>query len=104
MSVNLGRTLSFADGSQDSLLKSIKAASLKFKYSGKVDDSAINQILDALTQIYNENNTYQLELTSKNNDAIVDKIKDVISTMHADAATSSTEMLQHLEGLVANQD
>lgn len=104
MSVNLGRTLSFADGSQDSLLKSIKAASLKFKYSGKVDDGAINQILDALTQIYNENNTYQLELTSKNNDAIVDKIKDVISTMHTDAATSSTEILQHLEGLVANQD
>ena len=76
--LNLGRTLSFNNGSQDALLRSVKSAQFNYKHSGKVDSEAINQILNAITETYDANNQYQLELTTKNNDAIVDKIKSII--------------------------
>ena len=102
--LNLGRTLNFNSGSQDALLRSVKSAQFNYKHTGKVDNEAINQILNAVTETYDANNQYQLELTSKNNDALVDKIKSIIIEQQNINDQTTTDINDYLAKLVDAQN
>lgn len=69
------------NGSQDSLLRSVKQQIDQTKFKGKVNDDAINTILQAIATQQENQGKYQLELASKNNDAIVNKIKDALEKL-----------------------
>lgn len=102
--LNLGRTLNFNSGSQDALLRSVKSAQFNYKHTGKVDNEAINQILNAVTETYDANNQYQLELTSKNNDALVDKIKSIIIEQQNINDQTTTNINEYLAKLIDSQN
>ena len=70
------------NGSQDSLLRSVKQHIDQTKFKGKVNDDAINAILQAIATQQENQGKYQLELASKNNDAIVNKIKDALEKLY----------------------
>ncbi len=80
--LNLGRTMQSNNGSQDSLLRSVKQQIDQTKFKGKVNDDAINAILQAIATQQENQGKYQLELASKNNDAIVNKIKDALEKLY----------------------
>lgn len=102
--LNLGRTLNFNNGSQDALLRSVKSAQFNYKHTGKVDNEAINQILNAVIETYDANNQYQLELTSKNNDALVDKIKSIIIEQQNINDQTTTNINEYLAKLIESQN
>ena len=84
------------NGSQDSLLRSVKLQIDQTKFKGKVNDDAINAILQAIATQQENQGKYQLELASKNNDAIVNKIKDALEKLYdaqqnADSSSSASD-------------
>lgn len=84
------------NGSQDSLLRSVKQQINQSKFKGKVNDDAINAILQAIATQQENQGKYQLELASKNNDAIVNKIKDALEKLYeaqqnADSSSSASD-------------
>ena len=94
--LKLGRTMQSNNGSQDSLLRSIKQQINQSKFKGKVNDDAINAILQAIATQQENQGKYQLELASKNNDAIVNKIKDALEKLYeaqqnADSSSSASD-------------
>ena len=94
--LKLGRTMQSNNGSQDSLLRSVKQHIDQSKFKGKVNDDAINAILQAIVTQQENQGKYQLELASKNNDAIVNKIKDALEKLYeaqqnADSSSSAND-------------
>ena len=94
--LKLGRTMQSNNGSQDSLLRSVKQQINQSKFKGKVNDDAINAILQAIATQQENQGKYQLELASKNNDAIVNKIKDALEKLYeaqqnADSSSSASD-------------
>lgn len=86
----------------------------KSTYKGKLDDNAINAILDALADAQVNQETYQRKLTSKSNDAMINELSkrllasftaqqeqlDSSSKNIALAAKDSSKQLEDLEKLI----
>ena len=103
--LNLGRTMQSNNGSQDSLLRSVKQQIDQTKFKGKVNDDAINAILQAIATQQENQGKYQLELASKNNDAIVDKIKDALEKLYeAQQNTDSNSSDDNVQQDTASKD
>ena len=88
--LNLGRMRAANNGSQDSTLRSVKQTLSKSStFKGKVDASAINAILAAISELQENSGKYQLDLASANNDALTEKIKFIVNELYK--ATSSND-------------
>ena len=98
----------------DYLLKMVRPIVDKSTYKGKLDDNAINAILDALADAQVNQETYQRKLTSKSNDAMINELSkrllasftaqqeqlDSSSKNIASAAKDSSKQLEDLEKLI----
>lgn len=94
-----------ASNKTDHLLKMVKPIVEKSTYKGKIDDNAINAVLDAFAKSQENQEEYQRLLLGKSNDALINELSKRLKSLYdAQKDSSSSEESPQDKSSIAIQD